>query len=294
MKIGLGTAQFGLNYGVSNIKGRVSPDEVQRILMLATERGVNVLDTAPTYGESEEAIGDCLNDKQSFHIVTKTPSLRNAQAHEVEEIVRNSFFRSQERLKAKKLYGILVHRVDDLNEISGPYIVETLQGLKNDGFVDKIGVSVYSPLQIDAVLRLFTPDLVQMPFNVMDQRLLVGGYLRKLKALGIEIHARSLFLQGLLLMDAHNLPEYFQPISRHLAKYMRFIEGRCLTKLEATLGFVRQQVDIDVALVGVTTHHELQEILAAWQSENAVGVNMSDFALSDEAFINPSKWPAAV
>lgn len=290
MKIGLGTAQFGLNYGVSNTKGRVSRDEIQRILALATERGVSVLDTAPAYGESEEAIGACLNDKHSFHIVTKTPSLRDIQAHEVEEIVRDSFFKSQERLQTRKLYGILVHHADDLNGASGPCIVEALQGLKKDGFVDKIGVSVYSPLQIDAVLRLFSPDIVQLPFNVMDQRFLAGGYLRKLKALSVEIHARSLFLQGLLLMNANNLPKYFQPISQHLARYARFLEEHRLTRLEATLGFVRQQVDVDVGLVGVTTHHELQEVMAAWRSENAAYVDMSDFALWDEALINPSKW----
>lgn len=290
MKLGLGTVQFGTNYGVSNIHGKVSGDEVNKILTLAERSGIEVLDTAPGYGDSESVLGANGVSARGFRLVTKTPGFRNTGAKDIEDCVRESFQRSLAQLGSAKIYGILVHHAYDLCGPAGAKILHALTVLKQSGLVDKIGVSVYDASQIDAVLVKFVPDIIQLPINVIDQRLIANGYLRILKELGIEIHARSLFLQGILLMETEQLPNYFRQVTPHLTEYAQFVQERQLTRLEAALGFIQQQKEVDVAIVGVTSRNELTEIISAWNSRKAKTLNMSRFGLYDEAIVNPSKW----
>lgn len=291
MKLGLGTAQFGLDYGVSNKRGKTPSIEVKRILALAVERGIELLDTAALYGESEAAIGNALSPHYRFRIVTKTPVFkRRSLAVEDGKNLVASFYRSLDYLRQDRLYGLLVHDPDDLLVPDGAYLIEAMQQLVAKGLVQKIGVSVYTGEQIDRVLAIFRPDIVQLPVNLFDQRLIESGHLVKLKNLNIEIHARSLFLQGLLLMEPTDVPAYFSPIREHFALYSRFLESNGLTKLQAALLFVRQQVEIDFAIVGVTCASELSDIIAASDTICFRSLEMSDLHVRDEAMITPSLW----
>ncbi len=291
MKLGLGTVQFGTDYGVSNVGGKVSREKIAEILALADSTEIDFLDTAPGYGDSEKVLGENGVTGRRFRIVTKTPGLRNAGGRDIEVAVRDSVLKSLAQLGCKKIYGILIHHADDLIGPYGTSILEALTTVKNCGVVEKIGVSVYDSGQIDEVLkRKWVPDIIQLPINVLDQRLVKNGYLKKLKNLGVEIHARSLFLQGLLLMDADRIPDYFRNESGHFVDYAKFLADKQLSRIEAALGFIKQQQEIDVAIVGVTDPEELTEIVAAWRSQKALTLDMSRFGLSDEAIINPSKW----
>jgi aryl-alcohol dehydrogenase-like predicted oxidoreductase len=143
-------------------------------------------------------------------------------------------------------------------------------------------------------MGLFVPDIIQAPVNIFDQRLLVSGHLAHLKNRGVEIHARSVFLQGLLLMEPGSAPDFCAPIAGHFARYVRFLEQSDLTKLEAALAFIAQEKHIDVALVGVSSSHDFEEIISAIShncSRDARIPNASDWAVHDEAIINPAMWP---
>lgn len=291
MKLGLGTVQFGMDYGVSNLQGKTSPTEVDHILRLAADNGVQVLDTAAVYGDSEVVLGQLLAPDHDFRIVTKTPSFKTPTIHAADAVyLRETFHRSLENLRQGNVYGLLVHHADDLLVPGGERIFAEMQRLLEDGLVRKIGVSVYSGQQIDNILELYTPDIVQLPLNLFDQRLLESGHLEKLKRRGVEIHARSVFLQGLLLVEPDRVPPHFRPISDELERYARFLEENKLTRLQATLAFAAKQRDVDVVLVGVTSVVELRDILSALDAVSGIDLDMSALKVADERMVNPSLW----
>lgn len=278
-KLALGTVQFGTDYGISNHKGKVPFDEVKKILDFALSQGVNMLDTAYLYGNSEENLGRLNLEK--FHVVTKTTKL-DAFLDKDENIERykQAFYLSLKRLGKIKLHGLLFHDADDLLSPLGSALWDLISSFKAQGYVRKIGVSVYSSSQLEQVLNTFDIDIVQLPLNIFDQRFL--PILPYLKQKGIEIHCRSVFLQGLLFMDIDNVPEYFEPIKHILAKLP-------VNRLELALSFVKNVKEVDKAVVGVTLKDELEEIVLSYNKENEI-VDFSKFKIDDEKFINPSKW----
>ncbi|CDG81588.1 aldo/keto reductase [Janthinobacterium agaricidamnosum] len=296
MKIGLGAVQFGLDYGIANTAGKVSEAEVAAILAAADALQVGVIDTAALYGDSEAVLGRAMAPDARFDIVTKTPQfagpvLDASAAQQLED----SVLASLSKLRRAAVYGVLIHRVDDLFLPGGEVLMERLVLLKARGLVGKIGVSVYTGEQIDQVLARFPIDLIQLPINVLDQRLLQSGHLRKLKLAGVEIHARSVFLQGLLLMPPQEIPDYFNGVRERLYAYHRFIATQGLTPLQAALGFVAGLTQIDRLICGVNSSQQLQEICAAAIAGASDGdsADYAAFAIDDETIVNPALWHSA-
>ena len=273
-KLGLGTVQFGQAYGVSNTRGQVPVDEAARILARAAEAGVRVLDTAANYGAAESVLAGL--DTARFRIVTKTISVKNG----VEAVVA----RARQSAQALKADTLLVHAAADLQE---PALWPALQALKTEDVFRQIGMSVYVSDDPLALARTFKPDVMQLPFSVLDQRLPKSGVLTRLKDFGVEIHARSLFLQGLLFLET--LPEKLRPAALELAVAKATIAASGATPLQAALGFVLSRPEIDVALVGVTSAAELDEILSAAQKP-LPALDWSALALADETVLTPSLW----
>lgn len=290
MKLGLGTVQFGLPYGVSNSVGQTDATEVGRILERAASAGIEYLDTAPLYGESESRLGDCLRQSARFRIVTKTPHFEAGEitSREVDRF-EAVFHASLEHLGRHAVYGLLVHRADDLLKPGGQRLYEAMQGFKQQGLVEKIGISAYSPEQIEQVIERYRIDLVQAPISVFDQRLLAGGWLTRLKERGIEIHARSVFLQGLLLMDMEAVPSYFAPIRERLQVWRAMAAQHGLAPLEAALGFVMGLKEVDLVLCGVNNLEQLEGLLQAAHT-TVLPAWFDGLALQDAAFLHPSEW----
>lgn len=292
IKIGLGTVQFGLDYGVSNQQGITPIAEVKRILALSWNSGVTILDTAVSYGASEEVIGQNISEAMPFKIVTKTPFFRKDHIDQADAArLKETFLKSLIRLKQTSIYGLLVHHADDLLVTGGFHLWQQMEALKASGIVNKIGVSVYSPSEIEKLLRQYRPDLIQLPLNVFDQRMIKGGYLRHLKGMGIEIHSRSVFLQGLLLMSAENLLPYFNNIKPILKQYHTALQKQCFSPLTAALSFVYLRPEIDYVIVGVNNHVHLEEIINVVHNVEALrNFDYSDYAVNEEFIINPSMW----
>ena len=274
MKLGLGTVQFGQAYGVSNTRGQVSGEDVAAILARAAQAGVTVLDTAANYGEAEAVLAR--QNLAPFRTVTKTISVKNG----VEAVIDRAH-QSAASLKADTL---LVHAATDLENAD---LWPALQRLKAEGLFRKIGISVYAADDPSALAAQFKPDAMQLPFSLLDQRLLTDGTLAKLKTSGVEIHARSLFLQGLLFLE--RLPEKLRHAEADLAQIRTKIRNSGSTPLAAALAFVLSRPEIDVALVGVTQLSELEEILAAARLPPPA-LDWPALALQDEMVLTPSRW----
>jgi aryl-alcohol dehydrogenase-like predicted oxidoreductase len=292
MKIGLGTVQFGLDYGVSNTQGITQATEVKDILKLAWQRGITILDTAAAYGMSEEVIGQSTPEGVSFKIVTKTPPFKKERFDKTDATrLKETFLQSLKKVKQPAIYGLLVHHANDLLVPGGPYLWQTMEDLKAAGLVRKIGVSVYSPREIEELTEKYHPDLIQLPVSVFDQRMIQGGYLRNLKDLGIEIHSRSVFLQGLLLMTPEEISSYFDPIRPMIMKYHGIMKNQHISPLTAALGFVYQQPEIDYIIVGVNNQAHLEKIINVVHNIETLGnFDFSGYAVHEESIINPSLW----
>ena len=273
-KLGLGTVQFGQVYGVSNTRGQVPAEEAAAILARAAQAGVRVLDTAANYGTAEAVLAG--QDTTPFRIVTKTMSAKNG----VEVVVA----RARQSAQTLRADTLLVHAAADLQDTA---LWPALQALKAEGVFRHIGISVYVSDDPLALAKTFQPDVMQLPFSMLDQRLLKSGALTRLKDYGVEIHARSIFLQGLLFLGT--LPETLRHAALELAVARATIAASCATPLEAALGFVLSRPEIDVALVGVTSVTELNEILAASQKP-LPALDWSALALNDETVLTPSLW----
>jgi len=285
-RLGLGTAQFGMNYGISNRAGRTPESEVAAILARAWEAGCRVLDTAAGYGESETVLGRVLSPSLAFRIVTKTPPVG---ANGAAAGIGDTFAEQLVRLRRERVYGLLVHRASDLLGPGGDGIFDELCRLKDLGQVERIGASVYEGAEIDALLARFDLDIVQLPVNVFDQRLVESGRLARLKERGIEIHARSAFLQGLLLMSPHELPDSLGALRRPLEGFRAAAQEREMSPLQAALSFVKSLDAVDVAVVGVTSRAELEEVLRAFDSP--IPFDAAPFACGDARLVNPALWP---
>jgi aryl-alcohol dehydrogenase-like predicted oxidoreductase len=289
VKLGLGTAQFGMAYGISNSLGTPGDDEVAAILALAAENGVEVIDTAAAYGCSEEVLGRNLRPGHSFKVVTKFPprSMRSdAAAVSFQQTVRGSL----QALGQDSVYAVLLHDADELFTDRGEMLFRRLEELREQGISLKIGVSVYRGEQLDRVTESYAVDLVQVPLNVLDQRLIASGRLAALKRAGIEVHARSVFLQGALLMEPEDLPAWFGPYRRHLERFHSLAARLGVTPLQAALGFVTGLDGVDVAVCGVACRAQLEELLQA--ARPMAGEIFQELALDDERLLNPSLWKA--
>lgn len=292
MKLGLGTAQFGMNYGITNRSGKTSPDEVGRILEVANRAGVSMLDTAASYGTSEAELGRHLARYPNFRVVTKIPAFRRTAIGEEEAgLLHAQFAESLGRLKRRSTYGVLLHDAKDLLAPGGGCLFDAMAELKESGSVERIGVSVYTADEIDAVCRRFPVDLVQLPVSVLDQRLIESGHLRFLKDRGIEVHARSIFLQGLILIDPDELLPYFRPVRERLLLFRAMLSDSEVSGIEAALGFVLGVPEIDCVIAGVCDVRQLEEVLSAALSNHDWKMDFKAVACQDERILNPALWP---
>lgn len=288
-RLGLGAVQFGLDYGIANRRGKTVLEEVRDILACAAEHGLRTIDTAPAYGDSEEVLGCVLPRDHRFQIVTKTPAFdtESITAEDARRL-RHSFDQSLTRLGRQTVYGLLMHHAEDLLAPGGERLWEAMTELKIAGGVKVIGVSVYTPAQIEAVSARFPVDLMQLPVNLFDQRLVQSGHLRELKKRGIEIHARSVFLQGLLLMIPEEIPEPLAAARPLIVELRRETERAGISPQQAALGFVKSIAEIDRILIGVESGRQLRDNIAAFAA--GASLPFDRFAVTDEHILNPSLW----
>jgi aryl-alcohol dehydrogenase-like predicted oxidoreductase len=286
-KIALGTVQFGIDYGVNSVDGRVRSEEVKRIFSYAHLKGIDLLDTAPAYGDSEKILGRM--DISNFKVVTKTRHFNSLEIKNNDvKLLNNDFYHSLGDLKQDSVYGVLVHNADDLLKPGAEKLFDQLHELKQAEKIIKIGVSVYDYCQLQSILNIFDIDLVQLPFNILDRRMVDSGMFTKLREMNIEVHARSVFLQGLLLMSEKNRPDKFKRWSALWKIWHEWLNDNQITALEAAIRYAISMPEISKVLVGVDNKDQLKEIIIA---SNGVLPNIpTELHTNDINLLNPSNW----
>jgi len=285
MKLAIGAAQFGLDYGVANATGLVHEREVKSILDFGKSQGIELIDTAIAYGISENVLGGMCLD--SWNIVTKLPGIPST-VRNCEEWASEQVLASLSRLKIKSLYSLLLHRPSDLLSESGNRLYKRLDFLKREGLVKKIGISIYSLTNLDEILKRFNIDVIQIPVNIFDRSLETSGWGERLDDMGIEIHARSIFLQGLLLLNPLNRPSKFKKWEPDFKRYDKWLSENNVSPLQANLSYVNQLKFVKKIIVGVDRKEHLEEIV------NSILPDTLDipilFQNKDLRLINPSEW----
>lgn len=284
-KLSLGTVQFGLRYGISNQLGQVKSNEVSKILDLARANDIRTLDTAIAYGESESVLG-----KQNLHglsIITKLPALPE-DCTDVAQWVDSQIDSSLSRLKVFRIAGLLLHRPSQLLGPFGDELYQKLHELKQQGIVQRVGISVYSPGELDALCNYFHFDLVQAPFNILDRRMLDSGWLARLQNMGTALHVRSVFMQGLLLMSKEERPKKFAHWDSLWSQWHHWLNETGQKPVEACIRYALSIPEIEKVVVGVDSYSQLQQIIRA--SSGACITLPEGLSTDDPRLLNPSSW----
>ena len=284
-KLGLAASQFGLDYPVSNPRGRAPETEVGDMLQIAARAGVSVLDTSLS-GRSERVIGQLLPRPSPFRVVVKT-----ARCDRGPDYVEAEAKASLTRLGLERAHALLVEQAGDLFSPHGAAMWDRMKALRDEGLFERIGVSVYASDDPVGVARRFHPDIIQAPASLLDQRLIVNGALAEIAEMGVDVHLRSIFLQGLLFLPPDRVPVQLQSASRGLSRVRRMIaEGRS-DPLQAALGFALARPEASAVIVGVSSAAELQAVVAAAASPPP-DLDWAEMALDDPVALD-NRWAAA-
>ena len=282
----LGTAQFGTGYGITNSVGRLPDETVRDILEVAAVSGIDLFDTAPDYGDAQFRLGALRGSAAATGYVSKFGLPSDAVTPS------NLFGESLNALGVSSLYGLLFHRPLDLRDERASEAWDVLRAARAEARVARIGASIYDVDDLAVVVDRFPDlDLIQVPGNIVDRRLLDHPVLSQLHERGVEIHVRSAYLQGLLLTAPEAVPKQLAGLKPAIASLAAASAASGASVLELVLGFLKNHENVDAVLVGALSGAELHDTVAAWNR-----ISASDFAVEvpvvDDELLDPRRWPA--
>lgn len=287
-KLALGTANFGMQYGVSNQLGQLTRENVTKILEFAHASGIRTLDTATAYGESQNILGEI--GVKNWRVISKISPIPS-DCKDVSGFITDQFETTLNRLRVDSLVGLLIHHAADLLEEKGDEIFRTLEKLQSNRLVEKIGISIYDPKDLETITQRYQLGIVQAPINVFDTRISNSGWPERFENAGVEIHARSVFLQGLLLSKHCQSLRFFRPWQTQFDQWDNFIGKSGQSRLGACITHVKSYSQISNVIVGVDSKEQLVEIIEAFKYP---AIRAPSFESNDLIeLINPSLWETA-
>lgn len=285
-KLVLGSVQFGINYGISNQKGKTNFSEVKEILNFAKKSNINLIDTAIAYGDSEEILGK--TGINNFNFISKLPKIPK-KCRDIDYWVQDNIEASLTKLRVQNLYGLLIHDTKDLTGAFGKKLAHSIQKIRSNGLIKKTGISIYDISEIEPALKILKLDLVQAPLNIIDRRLEISGILSKLKSLKVEVHTRSTFLQGLLLLPREKLPFQFNRWSNIWDQWFLELKKKNLDPIEVCLSYPMSLSEVDRIVIGVNNLDQLKKLIKLSKSK-IFNHDFSFMISNDNLLINPTNW----
>jgi len=287
-KLILGTVQFGLNYGINNTIGKLTEDQVFELLETAYELGVRTLDTAEAYGNAHSIISNFhKQSKKRFNIISKYSS--SNFDYPIDFVERIKVHCSN--FNVNYLEGYMFHSYNDfkMNINNDPNV---LDNIKNSGLVKKIGVSVHSNDEIEDLLNFKNIDLIQLSFNLFDNEYQRKEILEKAKKRNIEIHTRSVFLQGLFFKDINMLTNCLLPLKNNLSELSLISKNNNLSIESLALNYPLNKTYIDKVLIGVDSLEQLKKNIKATENnfDKSIYEKIDCIQIKNTKLLNPSNW----
>ncbi len=282
-QISLGTAQFGSNYGIIN-KKKISFKNIKRIINLASRNNIKFIDTAYNYGDAEKILGKI--GVKDWIISSKFPTIpKNTK---VSNWIENKLFKSLNRLNVSKINSLFVHDSNQLKSYKlSKEIFYTLEKIKNDGYIKKIGVSIYNPSIIKKISNDFKIDIIQAPANIFDNRIFSRNIQRIIKEKKIELEIRSIFLQGLILQNLNKIPIKFQKFKGYFTKIDNFSKNHSVSKTSIAFSFLRKK-RYNRIVIGTTSVEDLKDIIKNIKQKKKIKFDMK--FKNEKYLINPNLW----
>lgn len=284
-KLALGTVQFGLPYGVANKFGKVSQVEAAKILAEAKMSSVDTLDTAISYGESEKVLGS--SNLSGFKVITKLPVF-TGKISEMPRWFENHLTSSLNRMRLDQIDGLMLHNSSQLLENYGDNLYKLLEKAKHDGRVKRIGISIYDPNELTPLFDRYNLDLIQAPGSVFDRRIIFSGWLKKLNKAKVDIHLRSIFLQGLLLMPKEKRSSQFNQWAFLFQKWQEWLLETNQSALDSCVQYALSLKGIEKIVVGVDSLSQFKSIVQAFKRSYVEPPH--DLFSDDEMLLNPFLW----
>lgn len=293
-EICIGTVQFGKDYGITNRNGKIPQKEAKQILLKMQENNLSFIDTAQSYGISEKVIGKILEENKNFKIISKVnPKFSfNLNNNEQKKLWDNLLDKSLMNLKQKNLEGILLHSPYNLNKDQKLLLTEWLCEIKAKRKVNKIGLSIYDELDIKD-FDINQLDIIQLPLSIYDTRLLNNGMLAFFKSKGIDIFARSIFLQGLILNKPSQWPEWISHEDKMMHKnFLNFLKRQNISALQVALAFVHNIPLIKSIVIGVSSIKEFEEILNTFNKIDCINLSKikKNLPTFSKEILDPRLW----
>ena len=281
-KIVIGTANFSQIYGEKKIK--INDKEFNKIKNIININNIQFFDTAQNYLNEKKLIGITNSESK---IISKIPSFSLAKKNK--KNFESQFEDHINKLNVRTLYGLLIHDMDDFRENS-KFLIDFLKFQKKNATTIKIGFSVYKLEELDYIYKNFEFDILQFPMNLFDQRFLNSGWLDKVNK-KLELHARSIFLQGILLQDVKSLNPYFNKWKSQFKMFDKFIKLNNSNKLEYLLKFVYNSPYVDKIILGINDSNNLIELVKLISTKSRINYNFNyNFNIDDLDLLLPYKW----
>ncbi len=288
-EIGIGAAHFGFSYGVLDKFPALNQKQVSKILEKAMDKGVTIIDTAQSYGDSEKLIGNALGSSHNLRIVSKLKPLTPAALNKKhKQKLSADLDQSLINLRTEQLHGFLIHDTNDIRRSDIDQLIEFLLEEQSDGKIKNIGVSIYEESDL-ARIDSSVINIVQIPFNILDRQLAATEKIVKLHKSGASIHARSIYLQGLLLQPPHLLPSWATRLSLPIKTIHKICEKNFVTPQNAAISYAATEPIIDVAFIGVAHSDQLSNIEGPIDCQYRN--ELEALPIVDRRLVDPRLWP---
>lgn len=282
-KIVLGTVQFGLNYGINNISGKPCRGKVFGILDEAYNKGIRYLDTAETYGNAIEIIGQYHKQTNNrFKVLSKFKNAENNTLY-------NNVSKTLETLSIPKFEVYSYHSFKEY--VDKIHLRDDILKLKHAGLIEKIGISIYTNQEFDYVIKDKEINVIQLPYNILDNDNIRGNLIEKAKNNHKEIHVRSVFLQGVFFLNINNLPSKLGPLRKYLLRIMEYCKDKNITIDKLALNYVLQNSNIDKVILGVDSKEQLQANIDMIDELNeSILFIDQEISVLEKELLNPVNW----
>tara|TARA_A100001388_G_C28751138_1_gene492261 strand:+ start:59 stop:961 length:903 start_codon:yes stop_codon:yes gene_type:complete len=290
----IGSVQFGKNYGVTNNNGKINPLDVSKILRKMIDNNIEYIDTAQSYGDAEKVLGSMILNKNKYKIITKINPLlcEGIEKNLQKNFLNKTFNKSLFNLKQHSIEGLLLHSPKNLNKSEKSFLTDWLCQIKDEKKVKKIGLSIYDEEDIvDFDINLL--DIIQLPFSIYDTRLQNSGFLKHLNSNGVEVYARSIFLQGLILTSGSKWPKWIQKEDIEMHKqFINRINELNISLLDAALSFVYNSANIKKIIVGVSSLHEFNQIIDSFKKIDLINLKKlsGNIPIFKKSILDPRLW----